>query len=944
MPKTKQRKGKNEDVLTVMLTQELRQQGLDVTDQAELRGKGGGWADAMVKLGRQSIIIEAKVGQDNAARKAALDDCVRRIENGHCAAAVAVCYPDDATVSTFMEAKLDYAILDVDNTAPEWLSGAPQEVASAIKLAPAQLGNADLAANQLRGELDKVLPKLSMSQKQDLAKALDLPTTPMPKKTRGMTKEKYDKTLAEWETEKYDTAAIRGCLVISSAMMFHARLDSYLDDSHRPDYDAREETPALYTGHWPPNRLSRCKDAPDIVTALSDAWNTILALDYKPVFQTAIAGMKAPDDDRNWRDSLKIIADAAGNLTADLAGGRQDVMGRIFHKILDSAPYDGSYYTGTAGATLLATLAIRPGDRDWSSLDVISQMNVTDPACGTGTLPIAAASRIRELAAAADQNRLSEILVEKVLRLYDVNLTATHMAATTLGLMSPSTQFGNMNVHRTRLGPQQIKQGQPVLPAQVGSLEWLQTQPTLIKWPEYKASEQIETKLEDAPRLARADLFIMNPPFARDSLRYDQFTEADHDAIKQREKYLLRDTPAHRSGGTHGFTVLAHKHLKRDGRIASVYPIAMAQAKSALPIRVLFGKDMRVEYVVALKDPDGMAFSENTTIGEVLVIARKWQKGENRQNATTTFVKILRKPKTPAQAKFMGEAILRDDANPDYAITHWPQARMEKGDWFPTQFVRDELVDAFECINNSKWFPVSSGKSAGKQGPAGQGIRGTFSRSSKSTLRRALWNHKSDIQQTMASTPDSYITPQKGKENLAESYWKQRGRVMLPTRLRTNVTRVTSVLSDKPTVGSAFVPYHPIPGDHAQNDVEKAAVAYLNSTVGITAMMGVTSNKILNYPNWSVDDWYNIPFPDWGKLSTQQVKDMATTYDELCNSKLQELRAMLKCDTRKQLDESVAKALHIPWETMEQTRIALASEPAITGKTFTGDALVGGLQ
>ena len=94
-------------------------------------------------------------------------------------------------------------------------------------------------------------------------------------------------------------------------------------------------------------------------------------------------------------------------------------------------------------------------------------------------------------------------------------------------------------------------------------------------------------------------------------------------------------------------------------------------------------------------------------------------------------------------------------------------------------------------------------------------------------------------------------------------------------------------------------------------------------------------------PNWSVDDWYHVPFPDWGKLTARQVKALAATYDELSGNELQELRSMLTCDTRKQLDEAVAKALGIPWEAMEKTRIALASEPAITGKTFTGDALVG---
>ena len=944
------RKGKKEDTLTVLLTQELQRQGLDADAQARLQGKGAGWADAKITLGKLAIIVEAKSGQDQADRRAALADCRKRIDNGHCAAAVAVCYPVDTTLANFPQAVLDYAILDADTENPQWLSGQPNTVAAAIKMAPAQLGNPDLTANQLRGELDKTLPNLSLQQKEDLARALDLPITPRPDPSKFKNKKAvgYDKALADWEITKYDTAAIRGMLVIASAMMFHARLDEYLGnepgDQRRPEYDARCEDPTPYAGSWPPARLSHCKDAADVVSALGDAWNTILALDYKPVFQTALAGLKAPVDDRNWRESVKIIAAAAGNLASNLAGGRQDVMGRIFHRVLDTAPYDGSYYTGTAGATLLATLAIRPEDRDWNDIDAISRLNVTDPACGTGTLPIAAAARIRELAVHVDQERLSEVLVENVLRLYDINLTATHMAATTLGLMSPSTQFRNMNVHRVRLGPPEYdNHGEPKLPAQVGSLEWLETSPALIGWPEYRVSEQIETKQVEAPRLTPADLFIMNPPFARSSLRYDQFTEEEEKIIKEREDTLLRNTAADRTGGSNGFTVLAQRHINAGGRIASVYPLQLAQSASGQGIREMLAKEFHIEFVVALNDPQGMAFSENTAISEMLVVARGWCDEDDRAAATTTFVKVLRKPKTPVQAKFMGEAILRGEDRPDYTITHWPQERMLAGDWFPTQFVRDELVQLFVGISENKWFPAASGDAAGRQGPAGRRILDAFSRTNQSSARHALWQHQSDIQRTMASKPDCYLVAKPEKEGLADKYWERRGRVLRPFRLSTPNTRVTTVLCDQSTMSFAFVPYHPQAGNHIPDDVEKATVVYLNSPAGIIAMLAVVTNRKIIYPQWTIANWEKVHFPDWSRLTAAQVKAMAAAYDELCGSELQEFRAMLACDTRRRLDKAVSAALGIPSDVMEAARIALASEPAITGKTYTGDALVGGL-
>ena len=86
-----------------------------------------------------------------------------------------------------------------------------------------------------------------------------------------------------------------------------------------------------------------------------------------------------------------------------VAGLRHDLLGRIFHRVLDTARYDGSFYTSTAAATLLASLALRETDGDWSDANYITRLRICDPACGTGTLLMAAAERIRDLRSAADE-------------------------------------------------------------------------------------------------------------------------------------------------------------------------------------------------------------------------------------------------------------------------------------------------------------------------------------------------------------------------------------------------------------------------------------------------------------------------------------------------------------------------------------------------------------
>ena len=924
-----------ETTLNVELARHLREHGLNARGEVRLSGRGKGQADVLIRLPPHRVIIEAKSGQTAAKRQEAVAQCRDRLENNHCQASIAVCYPLGANEDSLPTDTLAYSMIDADGIRgePEWASGVPESLAAYIRRAPAQLGNADLAAAVLGGEIEKALDHLSFEQKKALSQRLDLPAS-------------NDET-----DKKYDAAAKRGMLVIASAVMFHARLDSHLAGS-RPKTDARTGGDEEYRGDWPPASAQDCGHSRDVVGAYRKAWSAILALDYKPVFQTAVAGLDAPGAEPNWGAAVRIVSDAALELARDIAGGRQDVMGRLFHRVLDTARYDGSFYTGTAGAALLSTLAVRPSDRDWSAPDALSGFAAIDPAAGTGTLPIAVAARIRDLAPQSEA--VSKSLVEDVLHAYDVNLTAAHMAATTMGLMSPTTEFSRMNVHRVRLGPARAEMGADGKMRErnvsVGSLEYLAERPFPSEgWPVYGLAGQVDSGEDVDHEMPQADLFVMNPPFTRDSLRFDQFSRKDELEIKRREQELLAGTPAHRSGASSGFVVLAQRKLKKDGRLAVILPSVGAQALSNSGIRVALATTMHIEFVVVIKDPENLAFSENTAISEMIVIATN---GEPDPAASTRFVKILRNPRTPAQAVSMGEAILRGESRPEFIISDWRQERMRRGDWLPTQFVRNECESFFLRLSEGEWFPVAARSLAGELGPEGRRIRDTYSRSRQPESRQAIWFHKSDVQTTMRAKPESYVDakPKKGKERLARKYWDQRANVMLPMRLSTPTNRVAALYADDATVGSAFVPYKPNRGVaeseigkaktshlHEQPLVDKACVAFLNSSIGLVALLGVTSNKKIVYPNWSLDDLLEIPFPRWSELTHSQVEWMAQAgYEKLADRPFEQLREMTGCETRLALDRAVSEALGVPWDEMETLRAALASEPGITGKRFAG--------
>ena len=487
----------HEQTLNVWLAGLLKERGLNA--KPEVKHPGNRRIDVEVRIGPATIAVEAEHGQSSSKQAEAIKDADNRLVQKLANGAVAVCYPDNTTEESLPHSQFMWMVRDGVNPTPNWTTGDLDRLTSVIRLTPAQLGNPDYAAAALSDSLNIAVNRLDDTQKRMLAQTLDLPPA----------------TNAKSES-MWDRAAKRALLVLATAVMFHSRLDTNLPGM-RPEFDSRQDPPIPFSGPWPPEMAHICRDADDRIAAFRDAWDLILALDYKPIFETGRAALQACPPDSAFSDAIRDTADAALAVVQNIAGLRHDLLGRIFHTVLDTARYDGSFYTTTAAATLLATLALRGDTCDWSDHSAIAGLRITDPACGTGTLLMAAAERIRDLSPQSDvDENISRALIENVFTGYDVNLTATHMAATTLGLLSPTTQFRNMKIGRTFLGVDDAGD------AHLGSLEFLDRQPMLMPWPGgAQPAAQVDTG-ETMAAAERADLVIMNPPFTRDSLRHDQ--------------------------------------------------------------------------------------------------------------------------------------------------------------------------------------------------------------------------------------------------------------------------------------------------------------------------------------------------------------------------------------------------------------------------------------
>ena len=273
------------------------------------------------------------------------------------------------------------------------------------------------------------------------------------------------------------------------------------------------------------------------------------------------------------------------------------------------------------------------------------------------------------------------------------------------------------------------------------------------------------------------------------------------------------------------------------------------------------------------------------------------------------------------------------------SVQEWPRQRIAAGNWGGVQFVSPYLSAMYVDLKRGGFFSTRQLDKIADIGPAGRRTQDAFKRSEVSGMEGmiALWYHKTTKTQKMFAKSDSYIRPIESKRHLAIKYWEQRSRFLLASRMRLNTMRCTSVRLDQRVLGSRWVPCRFRASREQAGLYEKATCAYLNSTIGILAILGDRTNKIPSYPHFSLDDPRKLPVPNFPAMDKSQVTALATAYDSLCNMVLKPLPQMEKCDTRKALDRVVAGALGLKAEVISQIRRELTREPSITGKPYTHD-------
>ena len=756
----------------------------------------------------------------------------------------------------------------------------------------------------------------------------------------------------ELPAAKDKETSVVAALLLCNACLLHKRLKS--------DSESMRALPGL-------DGIARASDP---VESLRTAWELILERDYEPVFRPALALLERlqsaspgalstppPPDSTprhdNAKKAVQVLAERAESLADSLNELGYDHAGPLYHSILGSAESDGAFYTNNISALMLAGLALSPDLVDWSDYEAATSLRILDPACGTGTLLMAALKTIKDRgleAGAFTQDTLTDAhkkLVEQSIHGVDINYHATQLAASNLTLGAPSVNYEAMSVHTLQHGPQ--RDGT----IRLGGLELLRDAvagqaPDLFgiaKTARVVARDRPSKHAAVAPDLRKQHVVLMNPPFTANDKRGRKYDKTELKRM-QREEKRVREAVATADPEAGAlidfnsirtfFTPMADVLLRTDtGVLGTILPTTACTSTSGVEERRFLASRFHIDVIVTTHDPKRPNFSENTSIHESLLVCRRktrWNAG-----APTLFVSLAHKcdhPSEVAEVRDWLAAVHERRPHKWHSLFEWPEARVAAGDWSPAQWFDGVLaLVAGEIETLAGLTPL--GEMALVE-PAGRAIRGAFLNPLRNEVRRdypIMWRHQTGKRTTMRASVDCVTEPKAGKGGYARKLWPRASRLLVAAKLNPQAVRTPSVLVDEPVLGNAWIPVTPL-GDLSENDanvqlrVQKAWCAFLNSTPGAVLFLNRRSKK-LTYPAYSLDQLRSLPCPDPLKV---KIERLAIACDEFRDQELLPWPHMDQCPVRARLDAVVGQTLGIEPAKLAEWRGKLVTEPTISNK------------
>ena len=730
---------------------------------------------------------------------------------------------------------------------------------------------------------------------------------------------------------------------------------------------------------------------------LLGCWEGILAdINYWPIFSIA-SDLLAAIPQRMTNHLLKTLEPVATKLAAIGGVSAHDLSGQMFQRLIVDRKFLATFYTLPASATLLAELAVPRLKVDWGDARKLGRLRIADLACGTGTLLNAAyqSVRRRHRHEGGDDALLHPAMMEAVLVAADIMPAATHLTASVLSGAHPTVPFSNTRILTMPYGEQPSETGHPL---SIGSLDLLEdeTARSLMGTGTPggqidafgtgrrqlrgtgEAKESRDQRVVDLPHES-GDLLIMNPPFTRPTnhesttIPVPSFAGFDTSGSEQRamsgkltrlRKQLDSPGGTGNAGLASHFVDLAHVKTKPGGVVALVLPAAFVQGESwagARSVLERFYEDLLVVSVAASGRTD-RAFSADTGMGEVLVVATKRQHEATAAADDTLFVNLTRRPRSLAEGAAVASAVRRLPAGRNGRITlgdddvgTFVRAPLAQGGCAALR--EPALADAMLTLATGELrlprtaqriqLPVVPLGRLGRRGKLDRDIsgkqpdgtpRGPFDVhvARERPIYPVLWSHDAARERSLVVTPRQQGVVREGCDDHAANVWEA-------TASRLHFNRDFGLRSQ--SLAACLTPEKSIGGRAWPNFVtdrpewEEPLALWANSTLGLMCFWWVGMRQQQGRAILTISRLPRLLALDPRTLSEDQIGRASRVFDRFKDVKMLPANEAYHDDARQALDRALlVDVLELSDELLDPLaalRDAWCAEPTVHGGKTT---------
>ena len=705
----------------------------------------------------------------------------------------------------------------------------------------------------------------------------------------------------------------------------------------------------------------------DYADVIAD-WNTILKVNYRPIFKDARDLVEAlATDDRLVRVILTLLCEAARDLVDTGIAQIHELAGIVFQKLTTDRKYLKANYTLPESATLLSTL-VAP------KLSKGRLPKVADFACGTGALLNGVYQRILALYEQSGRNGkdIHQKMLKENIGGADVMPNATHLTAAALASTHADIKLADTRILTAPYG--KLDNGDYA----VGALELLRR---ALLLPEMEPeAEQVGGEKNVIVAFQRAfsyrefDIIIQNPPFTKPgadpagidgakspfqgSDRPKEYTKAMQAALNKKERRVADG----QAGLSAYFVELADRMLKPNGTMGFILPGTVLASPTTQKLRDMWATEYRDVVVITIAEAKGLdcAFSADTDMAECIIVATKG-KGDNTGRGR--FVCLHQRPQSLLEAIEIANRIVRSNGTHHLEDTPSGGEPIQVGDetlgyvldcplshgegWVATRVKSMVLLQSAHRLREGRFeLPMQELQETVVKIPMCRvGDIATLGLAEvRGVLRkedgyrpddygyRCIWNAKSEVQRSIIVLPDSRAIPLPNAEDAVQKRVDQNSRTHYNMALRFNSNSVAALFTEKPSIGPTLItnvafedPQYEIPW-----------TLWCNSTLGLLCHWLHSGKQNAGRGKLRLTALSNLPTLDVRELSEKALKNAEVIFEELKYKRMLPFNECAHDPVRHELDtDLLTEVLGIKdlgvLTAMQTLREMLCAEPSIHG-------------